>query len=394
MRECASRGFFTGGHPPDGYEIQKVMEGNSERSTLASTPTRSPIIQRIFTECDSGKGQKTIAQGLNQDGYRTVNGKKWSKNNIQSILKNETYTGTLIWGRRSKKDLIKVPDAWPAIVDRNLFDRVQRLLKSRSPKAIHPRRVTSDYLLSGIIKCEACGRAISGHSAKSGKYQYYRCANALKRGPIECPAHWIPKDKIEGFIIDKIRNYILTDENLIELLKLTDDELSSEVSDVEIQLDTVKAQINEVERRLEHLYNALEQGDFTSTELAPRIRKWEERKSELELSKQNLEVEIQSQVFEMPDLNQIMGYVSDLKVMLGSASILEQRAFLRSFVEEVRVGVDEVTIHYTMPMPPADNEEEKISVLPIGYRGRPYRSRTCDTLIKRYRRIVPKSTDK
>ncbi len=96
MRECASRGFFTGGHPPDGYEIQKVMEGNSERSTLVPNPTRSPIIQRIFTECDAGKGQKTIAQDLNRDEYRTANGSKWSKNNIQSILKNETYTGTLV----------------------------------------------------------------------------------------------------------------------------------------------------------------------------------------------------------------------------------------------------------------------------------------------------------
>ncbi len=260
-------------------------------------------------------------------------------------------------------------------------------MKSRNPKAIHPRRVTSDYLLSGIIKCEACGSKISGHSAKSGKYQYYRCANALKRGPIECPTHWMPKDKIEGFILDKIRNFILTDENLIELLKLTNDELSSDVNDVEVQLDILITQINEVGRRLEHLYDALENGDFTSTELAPRIRKWEERKSELELRKQNLEVEFQSQVFEMPDLNQLMGYVNDLKVVLGSASILEQKAFLKSFVEEVQVGADEVAIHYTMP--PTDKEEEKVSVLPIGYHGRPYRSRTCDTLIKRYRRIVP-----
>ena len=360
MRECASRGFFTGGHPPYGYDIKKVMEGNSERSTLTPALSRAPLIQRIFTECDLGKGQKTIAQDLNRDGYRTANGEKWSKNNIQSILKNEAYTGTLVWGRRSKKDLIRVPDAWPTIIDRELFERVQRLLKSRSPKVIHPRRVTSDYLLSGIVKCEACGRAMSGHSAKSGKFQYYRCANALKRGPIECPTHWIPKDKIEGFIVDKIRNCILTDENLIELVKLTNDELGSEVNDVEVQLDTLIAQIKEVEKRLEHLYDALEQGDFTSSELAPRIRKWEDRKSELELRKQNLEVEIQNQVFEMPELNQIMSYVDDLKVVLGSASILEQRAFLRSFVEEVQVGTDEVTIHYTIPMPPANKEEEKI----------------------------------
>jgi len=40
---------------------------------------------------------------------------------------------------------------------------------------------------------------------------------------------------------------------------------------------------------------------------------------------------------------------------------------------------------------PENSEEEKLSVLPLIKHGRPYRSRTCDTLIKRYRRIVPPS---
>ena len=133
MRECASRGFFTGGQPPFGYEIQKVMEGNSERSTLAPVLSRAPVIQRIFNECDSGKGQKTITQDRNRDGYRTAIAKKWSKNNIQSILTNEAYTGTLVLGRRTKTDLIRVPDAWPALLDREMFERVQLLRISRSP---------------------------------------------------------------------------------------------------------------------------------------------------------------------------------------------------------------------------------------------------------------------
>jgi len=69
---------------------------------------------------------------------------------------------------------------------------------------------------------------MSGHSAKSGKFFYYHCANATKRGAEECPSHWIPKSKIEGFVIEKIRNNILTDDNLIDLMRLTNDELSTE----------------------------------------------------------------------------------------------------------------------------------------------------------------------
>ena len=67
--------------------------------------------------------------------------------------------------------------------------------------------------------------------------------------------------------------------------------------------------------------------------------------------------------------------MNDLKVVLGSASILKQKAFLRLFVEEMKVGADEMTIHYTMPISPEDKEEEKISVLSIEYRVRPCRSK-------------------
>jgi hypothetical protein len=47
-------------------------------------------------------------------------------------------------------------------------------------------------------------------------------------------------------------------------------------------------------------------------------------------------------------------------------------------------------------LPKAEEIENvgKMSAEGDGSECRPYRSRTCDTLIKRYRRIVPKSTDK
>lgn len=73
-------------------------------------------------------------------------------------------------------------NAWPAIVSRETFDRVQALLKSRSPKVVHPRRASSECLLSGLIYCVACGTKMAGHNAKSGKFLYYHCINGSKRG--------------------------------------------------------------------------------------------------------------------------------------------------------------------------------------------------------------------
>ncbi len=61
--------------------------------------------------------------------------------------------------------LAYVEDAHPAIISKREFRRVKRLLGSRAPKLANPRRASSLYLLSGILKCETCGRAMSASEA-------------------------------------------------------------------------------------------------------------------------------------------------------------------------------------------------------------------------------------
>ena len=178
MRENATRGYFSGGKPPYGYLITKTKDGTTLRSTLLPDTTAAHVVKRAVEESISGKGLKEIAKGLNKDGILTKSGKKWSITGVYTLLTNEAYMGTLVWGKRSNLAPVRVENAWPAIVDREVFYRVQSLLKARGPKIIHPRRAISDYLLSGIIKCSVCGKAMSGHSAKSGRFFYYHCANA------------------------------------------------------------------------------------------------------------------------------------------------------------------------------------------------------------------------
>jgi len=84
----------------------------------------------------------------------------------------------------------------------------------------------------------------------------------------------------------------------------------------------------------------------------------------------------------MPDIESVRNYVEDLKSVLGSASIVEQRAFLKSFIKDIQVGTDQITVYYTIPMPLRNSDEERIGVLPFIQSGRPCRSRTGDTLIK------------
>ena len=145
----------------------------------------------------------------------------------------------------------------------------------------------------------------------------------------------------------------------------------------------LEKQIVDVESRLEHLYDALETKAFSSEELAPRIRKLQAKRDDLITTRNQIESTLQSNILATPDMHVIQEYVDDLKSLLVSSPIVEQRAFLKSFVDNIQVGSDEITINYFLPMPPANTIKEVVGVLPFVTNGRPYRSRTCDTLIKR-----------
>ncbi len=75
-------------------------------------------------------------------------------------------------------------------------------------------------------------------------------------------------------------------------------------------------------------------------------------------------------------------YVAVLKSLLESAPILEQKAYLKSFVRSIEVSKSEVTVNYSLPMPISNTGRESVGVLAFRLSGRPCRSRTCDTLIK------------
>ena len=67
----------------------------------------------------------------------------------------------LVWGARAKDsaESVRIEEAFPAIVSKTQFRRVNGLMRSRAPRVAHPRRVASSYLLSGLVKCNACNGA-------------------------------------------------------------------------------------------------------------------------------------------------------------------------------------------------------------------------------------------
>ena len=222
------------------------------------------------------------------------------------------------------------------------------------------------------MKCAECGAGIVGGAYKSGQFAYYRCGKALRQGPKACPGRWLPRATIEGFVIDKIKTYILTDDNLRELVELTNEEILNLSENSEEKVKALEAQTKDIDSRLDRLYDALETGKLDLGELAPRISDLISRKKDL----QQAIAEAQKAGYEEPintaDINEIKRYVDDLRVVLNSASVLEQKAFLRSFVKRIDVSKSDVTINYILPMPLLNDYRETVGVLGFKQNGGRY----------------------
>ena len=65
----------------------------------------------------------------------------------------------------------------------------------------------------------------------------------------------------------------------------------------------------------------------------------------------------------MANLETVTRCVDDLRSLLEESSLTERKAFIRSFVREVRVTGEEVLVTYTMPLPPQGISEERMGVL-------------------------------
>ena len=366
MREAASRGFFLGSKAPFGYRRVKVSDGMKERPTLEVDPATAPVVKEIFESSLSGYGLKEICRTLNDRGI-TNRGKRWYKGGLHYLLTNEAYTGTAVWGRTTKvekaQDPVRVEGAWPALVSRELFDAVQQAMRDRAPKVQRPGRVGSKFLLSGLLKCGVCGRPYSGQGAKSGQFAYYVCGTLFREGAGTCSARYLNAPRVEDFIVEKIRERILTEETIVELVTLVAEEIDAMAGELSGRLEVIEAELRDVRKRLERLYEALETSELTLEVLSPRIFSLRHREEQLEAAREDAETQLEQRRIELPTTEEIKGYVADFREFLQEGTFPERKALIRNFVEGIEVVGDEATLTYTVPMPKDGVKRESASVL-------------------------------
>ncbi len=373
MRESASRGFWVSAYAPYGYIKVQVQDGAKKRPKLELDPPTDGVVRRIFQLALQGTSTLDITKTLNKEGLASPQRGRWTKTTIHRILTNETYTGTLVWGTKARDNAppVRVEDAFPAIVSRQDFRQVARILESKAPSKVHPRRAASPYLLSGIVKCETCGKALSAHEAKSGQFTYYVCHSLLKQGQGACDTPRLNAKKFERTIIENIRENILTESNIRELVKLVNEELDSVIREQKERVEAIEEELGEIRRRMDRLWVAVETSDLEINDILPRIREHQERQEKLETAADEASTVLSMRMAGLGDEETIAAYVMEMSDFLMESELTETRAFIKSFVKEIGVVPGKAVIRYTIPI---SQSTTKASVL-VGCRFEQARSR-------------------
>ena len=246
---------------------------------------------------------------------------------------------------------MRVEDAHPAIVSKRQFQRVNKLLGSRAPKKVHPRRSASPYLLSGLLRCETCGKAMTAAEAKSGKYTYYVCHSLLKRGRGTCKTPRLNAKSFEKLIVDEIRANVLTESNIRDLVKLLDEEMDGVAAEQRQRLETIEEELEDVKRRLGRIWQVIETTDIEMADASERIKEHRERKEKLEVAAEEARKLLSERRQFLDSADTIATFAAEMSEFLKTSELTETRAFVHSFVKEVEVKPGKAAIVYSIPTP-------------------------------------------
>lgn len=298
----ALRGLMNGGNPILGYDKDPSNPGK-----LIVNQAEVPAVRMIFdTYLETGSLQET-AKRLNGTGIRPkiASGRKcrhaldgrWTVGTVRNHLTNLTYVGKREVNKHNKdedQESLKawqryqiVKGAWPAIIEEKTFDLVRRLVQENRVKE-RDRCKNGDrrfFLLSGIIRCGDCGRALIGQ-ASHGKqliHRYY--GHKLVVGEKQtCKVKRLRAEEIEEAVVNHLDEMLLRAGHLDQVEANIRKNIGVQGADLLVERDRVQKELTQLEKDIDaafRLYTEMSGTPDVAKMVHEKMEKLAERKREL-----------------------------------------------------------------------------------------------------------------
>lgn len=312
-------GKFVGSFAGYGYK-----KDPNDKNKLIIDEGPAEIVRMIFNWRIEGYSQNRIADKLNKMGvpsplqykrssgtnfvcsYLNSNDPKWHHGNVNNVLTNELYIGTMAQGKKRRinykvkkleevdeKDWIKIPNAVEPIISKEIFDRVQFL--GQIDTKVSPGRKTV-HLFSGLLKCADCGENMVRCRNRSGgkDYFYYECSSA-RAG--ECSYHRINEEYLEEAVRTAVQLQIETVLDFDKLGQAMDHQPLEmrKIKVIDNQIESLDKEENRYRSLRKKLHEDLHDGiidkedfDDLTVSYSAKISRIEDSRNELETKKESI----------------------------------------------------------------------------------------------------------
>lgn len=272
-----NEGKFIAGKAVYGYERYKLPK--EKGYSLRIIPEQAETVRLIFDWYVNGEigpdgvyrqlGAFTIAKRLDALGIPSPTGGKWPACTITGIIKNPTYIGMIRWSHRPtvKKmvdgvmvmsrpvhdDVPLSPGIHEAIIEKDLWDQAQRILRSRSHAPV-PKSIQIKNPLAGLIFCSKCGYSMERRVFQHGR-DMLKCPNK------DCDCMSSVLEDVEAALLDTLRLWLA--EYKIKVASEQSSVKLSGGSSSEKAIKQLQQSMSTLKKQMDNLYDLLEQGVYT-----------------------------------------------------------------------------------------------------------------------------------
>ncbi len=360
-------GKFIGAFPPFGYR-----KDPEDKNKLVIDEETSAIIERIFNMYLKGYGPSKIAHELNREGVITPTKYKetisnysgtskvdlWNHSTIRVILKNPTYMGCMRQNtenrlsykskkriRMPKEQWIIVEDTHEAIIDKVMFEEVQKKLQLANSSFYRGRG--KPRLFSGLIFCGDCGSYMTPQS-KGGKNVFLICSTYKIYTAAYCSRHTMHEDQLEQLVLEDLKRMAKASLDYKKVAsRVSKKESSTITSRVSQELSRLDRRIAELDKINKTLYSDRVSGAIS-------LEQYQELSEDFKEEKVALKRRVDAFNEKQADLkahNSDNDNVEELAEELLNLNKLDRR-ILEKMIERIDIYEDKkITIHYSFKNP-------------------------------------------
>ena len=266
LKNRRENGFHIGSFALYGYKKDPDKKGHLIIDEEAAT-----VVREVFTLFSQGYGKTAIARILNDRGipnpteYKRLKGLRykqpkaknstlWKYFSISDMLVNEIYIGNMVQGKygsisyktkqnkpRPKSEWYITPGTHEPIIERELWDRVQKMVQERAK----PFDVGTIGLFARKARCANCGYVMRSSKSR-GKYY------------LQCRSRHVAKDACIGSFIsvDKLEQMVIRELNRLSKEYLNMDDLERKIEfagNLQTQKDSILKNIASYKKRAQEL---------------------------------------------------------------------------------------------------------------------------------------------